>query len=307
LIRRARYLVAAAGSAAILAGAMTLAGATAASALAPAPSCATGVRCTNNSGNVLTTPKTFSHGIAGYYGADDLHTHYRFVSTVVTATPGLINLNGFAGKTPVHEGGVGVSLCDPTSGQAAQVSLGYDGTQYLLRWAVGTFGPSGSFTSDPCIQVGFLHPQFFHGFGTIKGVNPGDQVYLAIYYSTNGPFFHQFSFGAIDITQGIVRQAWSGGKFNLSLTEFGIGAFSGHNFIQGGAINPLDTFTNNYVTCYSCPGAVPITSVQPVNPFNAGGLYEAQFTNTSGQVQISPLDSLTPTLFKEWSGSTGGV
>ena len=306
MIRRARYLVAAAGSAAILAGVMTLAGATAAMAQAPLPSCANGVRCTNNSGNVYTN--TFSHGLAGYYGADDLGTHYRYVQTIVTATPGLKNLNGFGPADPNREGGVGVSLCDVSSGKAAQVSLQYTvANGYELKWAVGSFGPSGSFAKDPCIQTGFLHPQFFHGFGTIKGVNPGDKILLAIYYSTpNGPLFHQFSFGAIDITQGIVRQAWSGGKFNLSLTEFGIGAFSAHNFIQGGAINPLDTFAANAVTCYSCPGAVPITSVQPVNPFLAGGLYEAQFTNTSGQVQMSPLDSLTPTSFNMWSGSTGG-
>ena len=300
-------MLAAAGTVAILAGSMALAGSASA---APLPSCATGVRCTNNSGDVFT--HTFSHGVAGYYGADDNHTRYRFVQTIVTASPSLINLNGFAGKTPTHEGGVGVTLCDPNTGQAAQVSLGYNGTAYVLRWTVGYFFPgntntNNSFAVDPCVQVGFAFPQNFHSFGTIAGITQGDQIYMGIYYDPSGTFFHQISFGVCDITLGVCRQAWSGTRFQANFSEFGIGAFSGHNFIQGGANNLVGSFTSNDVTCYSCSKSVPITSVQPVNPFGVGGLYEAQFVNTSSQVQLSPNDSLTPTSFKMWSGSTGGI
>ena len=302
MIRRARYLVAAAGSAAILAGVMTLAGATAAMAQAPAPSCANGVRCTNNG-------QAPSQGVAGYYGADDFHTHYRYVQTIVTATPQLVNLNG--NYSANHQGAVGVELCDPTTGKAAQMSLGFTKTlvgtpQYVLRWGVGSFGPSNSFTSDPCIQTGFVHAFPFKS-GVFTGINPGDQILLAIFYSNSGYHHHQISFGACDITQGICRPVWSGSVWSLNLTEFGIGAFSAHNNVQGGAINEFETFSSNAVTCYSCPGPVAITTVQPVNPFNAGGLYEAQFVNASSQVQMSPLDSLTPTSFSMWNGSTGPV
>jgi hypothetical protein len=298
LIRRARNILTAAGSVAILAGGMALAGATAASAAVPLPSCATGVRCTNNGQGP-------SAGVAGYYGADDNHTHYRYVQTIVTATPQLVNLNGNYSLN--HEGAVGVSLCDPTTGKAAQMSLGYTvANGYELRWGVGSFGPSNSFASDPCVMTGFLHPfPFKHGIFT--GINAGDQILLAVYYDPSGHFFHQISFGACDITQGVCRQVWSGTVLSQSFTEFGIGAFSAGNFIEAGAINPLDTFSSSDVTCYSCAGQVAISTVQPVNPFGAGGLYEAQFVNVGSQVQMSPLDSLSGSTFHMWSGSTGPV
>lgn len=305
MIRKTTMMLAAAGSAAILAGSIALAGSASAASL---PSCATGYRCTTNSGNLFTG--TLSSGVAGYYGADDNHTHYRYVQTVVTATTSLANLNGTGGGA--FGGGVGTELCDPNNGRAAQISLSYNGPVlgYQLIWSVGNFGTSGS-VADPCVQTGFAFPNSFRHVGTLlslPGISAGDQIYMGIYYNPigNSVHFHQISFGACDITTGICRQAYSQ-AFRLEFWEFGIGAFSAANFVQGGAINPLGTLSHNVVTCYSCTVQTPLTSIQPVNPFGIGGLYEAQFANTSGQIQMSPLDSLTPSAFKIWSGSTGGI
>jgi len=291
LIRRARYILVAAGSAAILAGGMALAGAGAAYAKSdPLPSCATGVNCTSS-----------AYGTAGYYGADDNHTHYRFVQTVTVATPQLVNLNG----TGDNEGAVGVSLCDPNTGQAAMISLGYNGTNYEVAYTVGRYFTD---TAEPCVQNVFKYINPFKS-GTLldfPGVSGGDKIYLAIYYTPGGGHFHQISFGACDITQSVCRQAYSNSRYNLQFWEFGIGAFSYTQFLTAPPLNPLDNFSDNDVTCYSCAGSVPITSVAPVNPFNIGGLYEAQFINGSSQPTMSPNDSLSAATdaFEVYNGST---
>ena len=191
MIRRARYILAAAGSAAILAGGMALAGAGAASANT-VPNClSTGANCTSG-----------PFGVAGYYGADDNHTHYRFVQTVTVATPQLVNLNG----TGDNMGAVGVSLCDPNSGRAAQISLGFNGVNYEVAFTVGRYFTDAA---EPCVQAAFAHINPFKS-GTLlnfPGVGAGDKIYLAIYYTPGGTHFHQISFGACDITQGVCRQA----------------------------------------------------------------------------------------------------
>jgi hypothetical protein len=289
LIRRARYILAAAGSAAILAGGMALASAGAASA-ATLPSCAGGTNCTSG-----------PFGVAGYYGADDNHTHYRFVQTVTVATPQLVNLNG----TGDNEGAVGASLCDPNTGQVAQVSLGFNGVGYQIAYDVGRYFTDAA---EPCVQASFAHINPFKS-GTLldfPGVNAGDKIYLAIYYTPGGHHFHQISFGACDITQGVCRQAYSNSRYALNFWEFGIGAFSQRQFLTAPALNLLDNFSSNNVTCYSCAGAVPITSVAPVNPFAIGGLYEAQYVNGSSQVTMSPNDSLSSATdtFNVYNGST---
>ena len=120
MIRKARNILATAGSVAILAGGMALAGAGAASAQT-LPSCASGVNCASNLA-----------GQAGYNGADDNHTHYRYVQTETTAAPQLVNLVGAAG------GSTGVTLCVENTGAVAQLSLGATapGT-YVLANTVG--------------------------------------------------------------------------------------------------------------------------------------------------------------------------
>jgi hypothetical protein len=290
LIRTARNILAAAGSAAILAGGMALAGAGAASA-ATLPNCPT-THCSNDTA-----------GMAGYYGADDNHTHYRYVQTVTTAAPQLVNLNG--NYNPNAQGAVGVELCDPNIGFAAQLSLANTPAGYQVRYRVGFFiAPK----ADPCIQTGLT--QFTFQSGNVLGLNgvsTGDQVELAIWYdpNTSGHHFHQLSFGACDITAGVCRQAYSGSHFNLNFWEFGIGAITHSSTLTAPADNALDTFSSNMVTCYSCSHMVPITAVSPVNPFGIGGLTESQFLNSSSQVTMSPNNSLSASDdFTVYNGST---
>ena len=107
-----------------------------------------------------------------------------------------------------------------------------------------------------------------------------------------------------DVTQGWCRQSWSTFTTQQEYFEFGIGALSNAATITGGAINPLETFTLNRVTCYACAASVPITDVK--GRWGPGGLAEAQFVNTTDQVQMGPLDSLSTSTdtFSLLEGST---
>jgi hypothetical protein len=289
LIRRATTILAAAGSAAILAGGLSLAGASAASAAAP-PQCP-GTHCSTN-----------SEGLAGYYGADDNHTHYRYVQTETTASGTLIDLNGeLAGTT----GGVGVELCDPNLGIAAQLGVAYYAGAFHAAYLVGAFAAA----DDPCVQNGLINGYVFK-YGQPLGLNPvteGDQLALAIWYdpNTGGSHFHQLSFSVCDITAGVCRQAYSGSRFNLNFWEFGIGAAANSQVLTAPADNLLDTFSDNDVTCYTCSRTVPITDVTPVNSFDVGGLTQAQFANISSQITMSPNNSLVSNdTFSVYNGST---
>jgi hypothetical protein len=288
-------MLAAAGSVAILAGGMALAGSASAASL---PSCATGAKCVDNAA-----------GLAGYYGADDNHTHYRYVQTVVSATPQLVNLNG--NYSGYHQGAVGVELCDPNDfGQtgdlsgdfAAQISLGYTTAGYEVRYNVGFFAP----TADPCVDSGFTTFQFQNGQPLLlTGINPGDTLSLAIYYTPGGRHFHQISFGVCDEQTGICRQAYNESPVAVNFWEFGIGGFANHVTLTGGAINPSESFADNEVTCYSCTHMVPINDVQPVNTLGVGGLTEAQYVNLTSQPELTPKDSLaSDSSFELWEGST---
>ena len=57
------------------------------------------------------------------------------------------------------------------------------------------------------------------------------------------------------------------------------------------ADNVLEQFTNTQVTCYSCKSSTAIGNVKSVT--GPGGLYEANFVNSSGQTEMSPNGSLT--------------
>jgi hypothetical protein len=271
LIRRARYILAAAGTTAILAGGMTLAGAGAASA-ATLPSCASGVNCNSN----------FA-GAAGYNGADDNHTHFRYVQTETTAAPQLVNLNGVGG------GSTGVSLCDENSGSVAQLSLGAVAPgDYELAYTVGHY-PLGA--ADPCIQNAGGYINIFKEGSLLQftGIGTGDPIFLSIAY--NQGRHPSIKFSACDIKESVCRSA-TRHVSSKSFTEFGIGAFTDEHGLTSPPNNPLAAFTLNQVACYSCSATVPITSVAPVNPFNIGGLYESQLVNISGNAVMSPLDSL---------------
>ncbi len=297
MIRRTTTMLAAAGSVAFLVGGMALTGSASAASL---PSCATGSHCTTST----AVPGSLGQngGTAGYYGADDNHTHYRFVQTTVGASPQLVDLNGPL-SSELYPASVGNELCDPNDGVTAQISLGFVGGKYQVAYIVGKYPKA----ADPCIQNNFQTSGNIFRSGTLLGLNgisAGDQVYLGIYYDPSGTHRHQLSFGACDITTGICRQAYTSSRYQLEFWEFGIGTFLPGSVLTGGAVNKFETFTSNDVTCYSCAGPVPITSVSPVNSFGAGGLYEAQTANSSSQVTLSPNDTLTPTSFSMYNGST---
>jgi hypothetical protein len=119
--------------------------------------------------------------MAGYYGADDNHTHYRYVQTVVTAAPTLNQLNG---QTATTLGGVGVELCDPNIGISAQLALADINGTFQAFYLVGAFTAA----ADPCVSNGLINAIVFRQ-GTPLGLNaisPGDQLSLAIYYTPGG-------------------------------------------------------------------------------------------------------------------------
>lgn len=298
MIRKASTMLAAAGSVAFLVGSMGLTGSASAATL---PSCATGYHCTNP--NPTAPGQIYENGgTAGYYGADDNHTHYRFVQTTVTATPQLVDVNG-PGSSLAYPATVGVELCDPNSGITAQISLFNVGGVYKVAYIVG----KGHRAADRCVQDNFLN-----GTGTIfkagtplglNGISAGDKIYLAIYYTPGGRHQHQLSFGVCDETTGVCRQAYTTSRYQLEFWEFGIGTFAPLSVLTGGAVNEFETFSTDIVTCYSCTTQVPISSVSPVGNLG-GGLYEAEFSNSSSQVVMSPNDTLSGASFNMYNGST---
>lgn len=245
---------------------------------------------------------TNTAGASGYYGADDGHTHYRFVQTHVQAEPTLNNLNGSNSST--NPGAVGVELCDPNSGFAAQTGLIDNNGTYEVLWAYGNLHTN----LDPCVQSGLVQPTVslancpLGSSNTIGGVTcgafnlgtiaSGDHVYLGVYYSPGGKFFHRLSFGDCVQETGICRQSWSNLTTAQYFWEFGIGALTQSTTLTAPALNQLETFSSNDVTCYSCKSQVPIGEVQTVS--GIGGLTEANFINSSSQVVMSPNGSLAP-------------
>jgi hypothetical protein len=293
-------MLAAAGSVAFLVGSMGLTGSASAATL---PSCATGVHCSDNTaepGSIFE-----NGGVAGYYGADDNHTHYRFVQTTVTATPQLIDLNG-PESSEAYPATVGDELCDPNDGITAQISLGFWDDEYQVGYYVGK-GDTGTGISDPCIQDNFVNGSInvFKVGNLLQdiGINAGDKVYLAIYYTPGGRHEHQLSFGACDETTGVCRQAYSNSRFQLEFWEFGIGSFLPLSVLTAGATNEFETFGTDYVTCYTCAHPVEISTVSPVGNLG-GGLYEAEFSNSGSQVVLTPNDTLSGASFNEYNGST---
>lgn len=236
-------------------------------------------------------------GIAGYYGADDNWTHYRFTQMTTQATPQLVNLNG-----TLVPGAVGTTLCDPNINYAAQVGLLWDpngtGTptvgSYRVFWAIGQFAPNTF--ADSCSQAGFVKtlvktgpggslkcPTFWDCGSFNLAISQNDLVQLSIYYTpTHNGHFHQVSFGAADVSSGVARQAYSFGKYNLNFWEAGDGAVNGNTAVLTAPdINPLAPVTGAVVTCYSCSHQTPLFDVQSVT--GLGGLTQVTQVNTSSQ------------------------
>lgn len=255
-------------------------------------------------------------GEAGYYGADDNHTHYRFTETTVEASPSLVNLNG--DTTP---GVVGTELCDPNTGSVAEIGLWWnasDGKYEISYEGPGVTNynklPIHISQTDPCVQSGISAP-----LGDSSGdapelvgpaaadngyvINKDDQVYLGEYYTPTGRHYHQISFGACDLTQGWCVQAYGGSKSGLEFWEFGTGALTTQFSLTAPADNLLETFNSSRVTCYGCKSSIPISDVLPVGGFG-GGLTEAQYINSSSQVVMSPNGSLSGSDFSLYEGST---
>lgn len=273
------------GAGTLLASSLAFAGSASASAIA-LPDCGTSIQCTSNSA-----------GEAGYYGADDNHTHYRFVETTVAANDHLVNLNG--STTP---GAIGVRLCDPNTSNAQQIGIWWDAANgpnggFDVSYGEGKIGTG---VNDPCVQGAFSRPlgdnagDAFELVGptapTTVHINLNDQIYIGEYYDPSGKFFHQLSYGMCDITANWCRQAWSSFTTQQEFFEFGIGALSTQPTLTGGAINFVDSLTANRVTCYACESSVPITSVKGF--YGPGGLTEAQWINSASQIEMSPNDSL---------------
>jgi hypothetical protein len=245
-------------------------------------------------------------GVGGYTGLEDGHTHYRWVQTVVNASPQLVDLNGPASL--IFPATTGIQLCDPNNGLAIKMSLGFVNTlgQYRVAFLIGRFPTN---TADPCIQSNFHTSGSIFRFGTLLqnfNIGTGDQVFMSISYTNpNGPT-HQLIFNACDQQNLACRHATLRTRA-LDLTEFGIGTFTPANVLTGGAVNLFQHFSSSYIACYSCAAPVHISTVQSLGPFGNGGLWEAQFANSSSQVTMSPNDTLgqpTGGSFSMFNGST---
>jgi hypothetical protein len=279
-------------------------------------------------------------GSAGYAELNDGHTRIRFVTTNLTNNPQLVDLNGGTNQGVVgdlvcdpnnHAFGNG--------GWAAEVGLFGNGgainQKNTVYYAAG-FWAAGA--PDPCVTHAPLvpNPVFASagagqrlcpsgGAGSVLSANPATLFCgsfsnpsqttgevglndvldsLAVFYAPGGSHFHQISFGYTDVTTGIAQQAYTNSPVSLNLWESGIGAFAASQTLHAPANIPLETFSGDRVTCYSCKASVPVSAIQPVNSTGVGGLGQAQFVNASGQVVLSPLNSLTGDTFSIENGST---
>jgi hypothetical protein len=271
---------------------------------------------------------------AGYLGADDNHTHYRFVQTTFPVTPQMINLNG-----PGLNGAVGVEECDPNIAYAAQFGIVWDTADGPAHWAAFyAQGHWNTLTGDPCINHTLLVPNPntglcpVNGAGNVLGyspavfcgsfantvINTNDLLANVAIYYTPGRHIHSgescafsvsvpgcVSFGFNDVTQGYARQAYGSRAVDLNFWEFGVGVFSGNQLLTAPAGITLVPFSDTGMNCYSCAaGPRPISVIQPVNGFGVGGLEQVSDVNTSGQVVLSPNNSLAGGNFTMFNGST---
>jgi hypothetical protein len=315
-LRAARWAsVAGAVASGTLLASMAIGGQAAAHA-AQLPSCATQYHCTTTS-----TADDPDGVVFGYYGADDNHTHYRFVQSTTVAQPSLGLEN-----TPEVVAGQGNELCNPDpAGNMTGRFAAQDGTvlvnnTYYVLWAYGDL-QTGATITDSCIQSGLVQTNLginlancpVGGSADVGGIHcgafnlgtvaPNDHIYTGIYYVPAGNRQHELSFGGCIVETGLCRQAYTSLRFQEEFWEFGVGAFvPGGNSFTAPANNPFETTTGDDVTCYSCAHPVPISSVAGWNGF--GGLYEAQVANLSGQIIASPKDSLNLDSDSESLGST---
>lgn len=226
-------------------------------------------------------------GVAGYYANDNGHTRFRDVQADTTVVPQIKNLNG------TSNGALGVELCDPNSGYAAQLGVWWNGTKYQVVYATGTLNLA---LADPCIMTGLITPtpqQLLSSFT----IGQGDHLHFEIYYNRVSHWLH---FNVCDTTLDVCRQAtvFAGWR---QFFEAGIGAVSNANLLTAPANILLDTFTGTKFNYYS--------STRTWNSILVPAhwqLKEARFVNASDQVVMSPDETLNAggTAFALEEGST---
>lgn len=230
-------------------------------------------------------------GEAGYYANDNGQTRFRDVRAQLTVTNQIKNLNG-AGD---NLGGVGVELCDPNSGYAAQLGVQWNGTGFVVQYGHGLLGNM----ADPCIQSGLvsnptpLSPLAIHPAA-------GDHLTFEIFYQPVG-HHHFIVFNVCDTTQDVCRQA----QIHVSAKNFyeaGVGVVSNSGVVlTAPALNPLVTLTGASFNYYSST-----TNFNSIFKPAHWELKRADWVNSSSQVITSSNGSLDPAghAFSMFNGST---
>ena len=227
-------------------------------------------------------------GVAGYFANDNGQTRFRDVQADTTVVPQIKNLNG------TSNGALGVELCNPNDGHAAQLGVWWNGTKYQVVYATGNLNTA---LTDACIMTGLITPTP-QTLLTAFTINQGDRLHFEIFWQPHG--FHAFHFNVCDITQDVCRQAvvptgWE------NLYEAGIGAVSNANTITAPANIGLDVFTGTKFNYYSSTHAWNTIFV-PAH----WKLDQADFINSSSQVVMSSNGGLNGagTTFPLFEGST---
>jgi len=279
---------------------ITLATATAALALGGAGIAATAANAATIP-LINVTVGSSAGGVAGYYGADDAHTHWRYVQTVVTATPTLQNLNG-TGAGGI--GAVGVTLGNENTGDDAQIGLYDNNGKYGVAYDEGAVSTN---YNDPVIDAGLINPDITSAPQLLghTGIHSGDKILVSIYYdpTSSGHGRHELQFSATDLSQVNEHRSATLSVRALSFTEYGIGVVSDASTVTAALNNNLETFTGSVVNFYSATKpAFPISTEKAY--YGYGGLSEVQYVNTSDQPEISPDGSLSGENFTVYEGST---
>jgi hypothetical protein len=180
-------------------------------------------------------------GEAGYFANDNGQTRFRDVRAQVDVTNQIKNLNGAVNNL----GGVGVELCDPNTGYAAQLGVQWNGTAFVVQYGHGNLGNM----SDPCIQSGLvsnptpLSPLAIHPA-------TGDHLQFEIFYQPVG-HHHFIIFNVCDTTQDVCRQA----QIHVQAQNFyeaGVGVVSNSGVVlTAPALNQLVSFSNCAFNYYS--------------------------------------------------------
>jgi hypothetical protein len=236
-----------------------------------------------------------TQGEAGYFANDNGHTRFRDVQAQVGVTNGIKFLNGANAQNP---GALGVELCDPNTGYAAQLGVMWDTSvtpaRFVIKYGHGFLG--NTTFADQCIQSGLIsNPTPL----APVALNPvaGDQLKFEIYYN---PTSRWFSLNACDLTQDVCRQAhWNDGWKNLY--EFGIGAVTQQTALTAPASNFLALFSHTAANYYSST-----TFWNSIFVPEHWTLKRSDFVNSSDQVVMSSNGSLDAGghTFSLFNGST---